>query len=257
MIEHVSYFCGAGGWSEGFKQSGISTILALDNWDKAIETHQANHPLSEHKVVDLTNYSPKLMHEQYPFINRNDANLIFSASPPCQFWSRISKKKSEKAVEGKNLLNCFMDHVIYWQPGMIALENVPEWRQRERESGLVEFKKLLNWLGYEYSEDIMQVKYFGVPQTRTRYLMLAKITKMNILRQGIEKGINNRIGGFPEINHVTLVEATKQDLRDLGYNPAQIKYITKTMTLHDKSYSDLASSAGDRIEGLKMNNELF
>tara|TARA_E500000178_G_C16834974_1_gene667860 strand:- start:640 stop:855 length:216 start_codon:yes stop_codon:yes gene_type:complete len=52
----VDFFCGAGGFSEGFHQAGFDVIFALDNWKIAIETHKINHPNcnSVVKNIELT-----------------------------------------------------------------------------------------------------------------------------------------------------------------------------------------------------------
>src|SRR5687768_6820796 len=40
----VDLFCGAGGFSEGFRQAGFQVTAALDNWAPAVLTHEKNHP---------------------------------------------------------------------------------------------------------------------------------------------------------------------------------------------------------------------
>ena len=37
-------FCGAGGFSEGFRQMGFKVDFGLDFWKPAIETHRLNQP---------------------------------------------------------------------------------------------------------------------------------------------------------------------------------------------------------------------
>ena len=46
----ADFFCGAGGFSEGFRQSGFKVVFALDNWDYARKTHKLNHPECDHAV---------------------------------------------------------------------------------------------------------------------------------------------------------------------------------------------------------------
>ncbi len=40
----VDFFCGGGGFSEGFRQAGIDVIAAFDLWKIAVDTHNGNHP---------------------------------------------------------------------------------------------------------------------------------------------------------------------------------------------------------------------
>ena len=36
----IDLFCGAGGFSLGFKAAGFNCVGAFDNWDPAIKTHK-------------------------------------------------------------------------------------------------------------------------------------------------------------------------------------------------------------------------
>lgn len=38
----IDFFCGAGGFSEGFKQQGFDIIQGVDNWKPAIDTFNHN-----------------------------------------------------------------------------------------------------------------------------------------------------------------------------------------------------------------------
>ena len=43
----IDFFCGAGGFSEGFRQQGFKVIMGVDNWRPAVETHNLNHGLND------------------------------------------------------------------------------------------------------------------------------------------------------------------------------------------------------------------
>lgn len=46
-------FCGAGGSSTGaVSVPGVNARLAANHWDRAIETHNANHPDTDHLQAD-------------------------------------------------------------------------------------------------------------------------------------------------------------------------------------------------------------
>lgn len=59
----TDFFCGMGGSSTGLTGAGLEVTLAANHWDRAIETHSANHPDTEHLCADLTGvdlrYLPK------------------------------------------------------------------------------------------------------------------------------------------------------------------------------------------------------
>lgn len=52
-LDVTDYFCGMGGSSTGLVAAGWNVKLAANHWDRAIETHSANHPGTEHLCADL------------------------------------------------------------------------------------------------------------------------------------------------------------------------------------------------------------
>ncbi|MDO5535879.1 MAG: DNA cytosine methyltransferase, partial [Propionibacteriaceae bacterium] len=47
-------FAGAGGSSTGLAQAGYRVEVAANHWPRAVATHAANHPDTEHRVADLS-----------------------------------------------------------------------------------------------------------------------------------------------------------------------------------------------------------
>lgn len=43
----ADFFCGGGGFSEGFRQAGFNIVFAVDKWEPAITTYKGNKPVSE------------------------------------------------------------------------------------------------------------------------------------------------------------------------------------------------------------------
>lgn len=52
-------FCGAGGSTTGAKAAGIEMKLALNHWKLAIETHNTNHPETDHDCTDIQACDPR------------------------------------------------------------------------------------------------------------------------------------------------------------------------------------------------------
>lgn len=69
----TDFFCGMGGSSTGLVASGFEVKLAANHWARAIETHSANHPDTEHLCADLTGVDLR-------YLPRTDA---LWASPIC------------------------------------------------------------------------------------------------------------------------------------------------------------------------------
>lgn len=80
-------FCGAGGSSTGATQvPGLTVKLAANHWDIAIETHNANHPDTDHLQADISQTDPR-------YIASTD---ILWASPECTNHSRAKGRKAHK-----------------------------------------------------------------------------------------------------------------------------------------------------------------
>ncbi|MEV6895663.1 DNA cytosine methyltransferase [Kribbella sp. NPDC051137] len=77
-------FCGAGGSSTGALQvPGVVVRLAANHWKLAVETHNTNHPMTDHDCADLSQVDPR----KYP---RTD---ILWASPECTNHSQAKGRK--------------------------------------------------------------------------------------------------------------------------------------------------------------------
>ncbi|MDP1706761.1 MAG: DNA cytosine methyltransferase, partial [bacterium] len=98
----IDFFCGAGGFSEGFRQQGYKIIMGVDNWAPAIETHNYNHNLNDKtkNVLDFRNSIQEI--ERLP-----DAEIIVG-SPPCVLFSLSNKGgKSDKTL-GIQLIESYL-----------------------------------------------------------------------------------------------------------------------------------------------------
>lgn len=52
-LDVVDFFCGMGGSSSGLREAGYTVKLAANHWQRAITTHAANHPDTEHLCADI------------------------------------------------------------------------------------------------------------------------------------------------------------------------------------------------------------
>jgi DNA (cytosine-5)-methyltransferase 1 len=74
----IDFFCGAGGSSQGAAAvPGVTIELAANHWDRAIESHAANFPHTDHYQGDIHDADAA----------RFPAADLFWASPECPQWS--------------------------------------------------------------------------------------------------------------------------------------------------------------------------
>ncbi|MET8428329.1 DNA cytosine methyltransferase [Nocardia sp. NPDC004860] len=83
MLDLMDWFCGAGGSSQGAHAvPGVRVSRAANHWARAIETHAANFPETDHHLGDIRE-APV---EKWP------AADLFWASPECPQWSSARGK---------------------------------------------------------------------------------------------------------------------------------------------------------------------
>lgn len=175
LYKVVDFFCGGGGFSEGFKLAGFDIIFAVDKWQPAVTTHHANHPKANTKlgdVIAISNLSDEKFHELVP-----DSEVIIG-SPPCTSFSNSNKSgKADKSL-GIQLILAYLkiiarkqlkkDSILkHW-----VLENVPN------VDTYIKDKYTYEELGIEKegtfqvkypSSKVYNAKYFGVASNRKRY----------------------------------------------------------------------------------------
>jgi len=169
----ADFFCGAGGFSEGFRQMGFDVVFGLDNWQPAIDTHNLNHPCSKSVKMDILNLSnPDIIDDIVP-----DTEVIIG-SPPCVAFSGSNKAGKAEKGPGIILIEAFF-RIVAWKlnkPGSILkywiMENVPNSQHYIKDSysfeelGLPGGKKEALKIRVR---NIMNAADYGAPQGRIRF----------------------------------------------------------------------------------------
>src|SRR5260370_30807285 len=82
----VDFFCGAGGSSQGaVAVPGVTARLAANHWQRAIDTHAANFPGTEHYRGDLHDAD----------VGKFPAGDLFWASPECPAWTQARGRQRD------------------------------------------------------------------------------------------------------------------------------------------------------------------
>jgi DNA (cytosine-5)-methyltransferase 1 len=167
----IDFFCGGGGMTYGLIQAGIKVLAGVDFDLNCKDTYTVNNPDSDFIHCDINKLPLDFFEKKYN-ISKNSNKLILVGCSPCQYYSviRSDKKKSKKS---RNLLLRFQKFIEYYNPGYILVENVPG-IVTNKDSVLPKFLKFLKFAGYlniEYK--IINMKYYGIPQSRKRFSLIA------------------------------------------------------------------------------------
>ena len=105
----IDLFCGAGGFSEGFRQAGFKIKLGLDSWGDAIESYIHNQKCDARKLdirdVDIL----------------PECDVIIG-SPPCQNFSGLNRRRN--IGDGLELVREFERIIELNKPKYWIWENV-------------------------------------------------------------------------------------------------------------------------------------
>ena len=115
----ADFFCGAGGFSEGFRQAGFEICFAVDKWRPAINTYKLNKPEVNAVLDDVVRISELPDDEFDEFVP--DTEVIIG-SPPCQALSWRRKKRI------KDLDCCLKTFTSLRCTTVLRLRNSSSWK---------------------------------------------------------------------------------------------------------------------------------
>lgn len=101
-LKVVDFFCGAGGFSEGFRQMGFEIIYGYDHWKPAVDTYNYNFKLTcePKNILDFNNSIDEI--ENIPNTE------IIIGSPPCVSFSSSNKSGNADKSLGVELTETFL-----------------------------------------------------------------------------------------------------------------------------------------------------
>lgn len=163
----IDLFSGAGGMSEGLKMARFQTKYAFEIDNIASMTYKLNHSQTEVFTQDIRTVDTGAILKSL----RGKTVHLLAGCPPCQGFSSIRRLNRNKPVddERNSLINEYVRFVNDLRPYTIMLENVPGLAMSEEFNRAIAF---LREIGYYVEYDIINVKDYGVPQSRKRLVLV-------------------------------------------------------------------------------------
>ena len=172
----IDLFAGIGGFHQAMHSVGMKCVFASE-WDK-------NARISY--IENYKNISPELFENDREFFNHDITEQEPSKIPafdvccagfPCQPFSIAGLRKGFEDTRGTlffNIANIIKQKIdAGTPPKVLFLENVKGLKNHMKGQTLKVILETLTELGYEYSYDVLNAKYFGVPQNRERLFIIA------------------------------------------------------------------------------------
>jgi DNA (cytosine-5)-methyltransferase 1 len=164
----LDFFCGAGGLTRGLLNSGVRVVAGIDINEGCRRSYEQNNRPSVFVHADLKKIGRSDIARYVSGVPSED--LIFAGCAPCQ---PFSKQRREVNRDGSTLLGHFGRLVAESLPGFVVIENVPGIAKVRGNSTYRKFLRTLTSLGYLYEHGRLDAKWFGVPQSRSRWVVIA------------------------------------------------------------------------------------
>ena len=277
----VSTFSGAGGSCLGYRLAGYRVLWANEFIPAAQEVYKANHTRSILDTRDIREVQPKEILKATK-LKKGELDL-FDGSPPCSAfsmcgsrekgWGRV-KKYSDTKQRVDDLFFEYTRLLKGLQPKVFIAENVKGLTVGESK-GLLGDKRVgffktegtildsLRDCGYKVSYKVLNAKYFGVPQSRSRIFIIGVRDDLDIAPSFPSEKTGKKIVTLEEAfkgiryNKKDLSEADIKrfaiydELIKLGYGDSSNKYFNLVKT-DPKSYSPTYTQAAGNLSAASI-----
>ena len=221
-VRVADFFCGGGGFSEGFRQAGYEIVFAVDKWKPAITTYKGNKPgvnVIKDDVIRISQLCDEEFEKLVP-----DSEVIIG-SPPCQSFSHSNKSGNADKTLGIQLIEAYLRIVArkkfkqnsilrYW-----VLENVPSVQEHIKDKySAYDLGLRGDFVLYTKGKTsgVYNAKYFGAPTNRKRYLcgdfppLVQTKTDKTVVTL---KAVLDFLGDPMDKNEGVIIDANYPDLR--------------------------------------------
>lgn len=252
----ISTFAGGGGSSTGYRLAGGKVLCMNEFVEEACNTYAENYPTTPILPGDIKSLKGE------DFLNAAGVDIgeldILDGSPPCSAFSVAGKlshnsieteyldfdgnilfrKESGKHSDGwgqtknysdgkmvENIEDLFFEFLRIAdqiRPKVIVAENVKGLTIGEAKEFLNQILNQFETIGYNVSYKVLDSRYYGVSQTRTRVIFI-----------GVRQDISERVGlNFMSIQNVfpqpnKNIIPLKDALRGLVYDEAEVQSLTE------------------------------
>ncbi len=182
-IEAGDLFCGGGGTSEGLLMAANEmhrdlSLVAVNHWQVAIDTHSLNHPYAKHLCTGMDNVDPRKL------VPSGRLNVL-CASPEC---THHSTARGGRPMSDQSRSSAW--HILRFAEALyidnLVIENVPEFQswgplgangrpmKSKRGQLFEQFIASLKALGYNVDWRVLNCADYGDPTTRHRLFIVAR-----------------------------------------------------------------------------------
>lgn len=241
----LDLFSGCGGLSLGLTYAGLQGLFAIERDAMAFQTFSHNFLSTREKPINQFEWPLWLEPRAWSideFLTTHATNIVelagtvdvMAGGPPCQGFSFAGQRKAD---DPRNMLfEKYVEVVEKIKPKILVIENVPGMRvahnnddgSAAEQSYYQKLTSCLVNLGYEVRGEIVDASRFGVPQRRSRLIVIG--VRVDVAKQ--------LVGGTNRVFEI-LEEGRRRQLDQLGLDD---------LICARDAISDLRTNKGRRIE---------
>ena len=193
----IDVFCGAGGLSHGFFLEGFSIACGIDA-DEICRYPFEHNNYAPFVCKDIRDVVPKELTDE--FVSGLPRILVGCA--PCQPFSKYTQAREDPKWR---LLEDFAGLISKILPDVVSMENVPQLVRFKGGELFNSFIRRLRKVGYYVIWEIANCPNFGIPQSRSRLVLIASLHGKPSLPESTHKPgeyltVRDAIGTMPPIS---------------------------------------------------------
>lgn len=227
----VDLFCGAGGLSEGLRQSGFAIVAAADHDPDGCATYRLNNPDTVVVEGDLTD--PMNHQAVVDAIGGHQLDLLVGG-PPCQAFSQIHNHDRLLGDPRNRLYREFVSLLDELRPKTLLLENVPGMTQLAGGEVRRQIERDLSLGGrYQVVSRVLDAADFGAPQRRPRLVFIGAELGLAEPQLPVGSGIAQLIRDARGRPLAALGIPAARGWQDVLHDPEDVRAVTAAQAISD------------------------
>lgn len=191
----MDLFCGVGGLTHGFCLENFHIAAGIDTEEQCRFAFESNNN-APFICKDVAGLVGKDIHALYP----GDCTRILIGCAPCQPFSMYNQKNNNSDWK---LLASYAKLIRSTKPTIVSMENVPRLLKFRGGRVFSDFKAALDKLGYFIDFGVLYGPDYGLPQARSRLVLVASLLGRISLPKPTHTGqyisVKRAIGNLPRL----------------------------------------------------------
>ena len=258
----ISFFAGGGGSSTGYRMAGGKVILVNEFIDEAVKTYKANWPTTHIIHDDIRKITPEQVLEKSG-IKKFELDIM-DGSPPCSAFSTAgsrekgwgkTKKYSDKSQE--NVEDLFFEYIRMLRgimPKVFIAENVSGLVKGVAKGYFNEIMRELRASGYNVTCKVLDAKWLGIPQSRTRTIFVGirnDIWRNDMIGKTHPKPLNYTVCLNDAFKGLVFTDNDKKETDLTKYAVYQLLKTLKEGETHQKAFTLVKASRNNQSPCIK------